>query len=229
MKKYFVFICALYLLNSCGGLIEKDRLFVISGKVYHNCAKSPYANKPLEVIKVEYGYSKTITTVGSTTTGDDGSFSINYKAVTSNEVALRIPDNPAINLYAPIDLHRFKGSNKVENYTDKDFYLNSNTQIKVKLRCSKTYTNQDTLYISPKTIGGNAPNYEKIIAPQNGKNIIVWTKGGRPEVGINYGISWAGFQKSIKSGADEIPDYNIVRVPFPTCENSPFEYELKID
>jgi hypothetical protein len=112
---------------------------------------------------------------------------------------------------------------------NQNFYLYANTQIKVKLKSNKVYTNQDTLYISPRIVGGNAPNYEKITLPQDGLIAILWTKGGRPEVGINYGIGWANFQKSIKSGADEIPDYNIVRVPFPTCENSPFEYELKID
>jgi hypothetical protein len=104
-----------------------------------------------------------------------------------------------------------------------DFYLYALTDVKVRLQCSKTYTNQDTLYLQPFT---NV--IHKIVAPQN--NQLIEFKGGDPRyanTGSAYGIGWSEFKKA-SSGVSGKPIYNFLPFRFPPCDKSPMEVVLNL-
>lgn len=233
MKNLILIISLMIFCNSCSNKDSLGEEFVFSGKVYRDCAKTfTHRNTPLEVVLKNQGLGGSKTKVLATTTTDEnGHFSLKFKVNKREEVNLVIPANSSINLYSPIVVQEFNGLNtKVElkNMFEQDFYTSPLTDIKVKLKCDKTYTNQDTLYINPEKATDSGLKYMKIVAPTNNQIVVTYTKGGRDEVGVNWGIGWADFQKSLKSGADELPDYNLFWIPFPTCKNSPLEYVLEI-
>jgi hypothetical protein len=215
-------------LGFCGcKLFEKpEQDFILSGKFYRNCAKTAMGNVELEIVRTGGGLGgQKVTSLAKTKTSADGSFSITYRAVPSEELLIQIPANDQIQVYSPAEIAGLKAES-IENVT---LYLMPLTVIKVKIKCNKIYTNQDTLYITPKQIGLNTPQYEKIIAPQNGQIAVIWNQGGRSDIYGGWGLGWADYQKMRKSIADEVTHYNTFTAFFPTCENSPFEYELKID
>ncbi len=224
-KLIYIFVIVLFF---CGcKLFEKpEQDFIVSGKFYRDCSKTAMGNAELEIVRTGGGLGgQKVTSLAKTKTSTDGSFSITYRAIPSEELLIQIPANDQIQVYSPAEIIGLKAKS-IENVT---LYLMPLTVIKVKIKCNKVYTNQDTLYIGPKVIGGTGANYQKVIAPQNGQIAVVWNQGGRPESSAGWGLGWADYQKAAKSVSSDVPDYNLFTVYFPTCENSPFEYELKID
>jgi hypothetical protein len=232
MRTNLLFLFFILLLhNSCKqNDMSGGTEYILSGKIYNDCSKSKvYANTPLEVV---YEKKPASTVLATTTTGADGSFSLTFRVSGNAQIVLQIPANDAIQLYSPINLLQFfpdegYDDGKLRSITNTDFYLSALTDVKVRLQCGRTYTNQDTLYMADPR-GGTTVH--KIIAPQNGATIDF--NGGNPrfkQTGINYGIGLAEYQKSLKSGGSYPQvDYNVLRFRFPTCDKSPMEIVLNL-
>ena len=225
MKKYFFILSLLILINSC---IDKEEVviggeeYIFNGKLYANCDKVKiYRNTPLEVSHDGLGLGGQKSKVLATTkTSEDGSFFIKFRANPNARISLYIPANDQLQIYVPIGIRL---ESPLQNMIDKDFYTASRTSIKVKLKCNRVYTNQDTLYITPKFVGSTTLTYEKIIEPKDSQVVLEWTQGGRVDITAGWGLGWADFQKMLN-----ISDYNVITTLFPFCNNSPSEYTLEI-
>ncbi len=233
MKKYFFILSLLILVNSC---IDKEvglgvEEFVISGKVYSDCSKNKlYKNTPLEIQSGGHGWGgQKVEVLATGKTSEDGSFSITYKTSRAAQgLSLTIPANDDVQMFIPIGVHAIR---PIENMIDKDFYISPKTDVKVRIKCGRIYTNQDTLYINQPFAydSQNQPIIHKIVAPQT--NMILDWKDGKPKFNSNcgaaYGISWAEYKKA-SSGVNGKPEYNFFRFNYPTCENSPMEIVLNL-
>ncbi|TAG37659.1 MAG: hypothetical protein EAZ31_11285 [Cytophagia bacterium] len=107
-------------------------------------------------------------------------------------------------MYSPIDILNFNRGQGIDEEEDirsmenTDFYVTPLVDVKIRLVTSRTYTNQDTLYYSG--LKGERVPY-MIIAPISNqvidfKNVYSKFKEGAAA----YGIGFAEYKKSVKSG-----------------------------
>ena len=207
-------------LISLFGCIPKDieENFVVSGNLYKDCAKLAMANVELEMVETGGGLGgQKTTSLVRTKTSASGGYTLSYKANKNSKLVIQIPANDEAQRYSSIPLAYVKAAS-AESF---NIYLEGLTDIKIKLKCNRAYTNQDTFYIS-----GGTP---KIVNPQDGQVVATFKQGARPDLAVNYGIGWLDYQKSVKSGVSYPQiDYNILRLMYPSCDKSPMEIVLNL-
>jgi hypothetical protein len=216
---------------SCASTDSVGEEFMFSGKVYKDCNKDfVYKNTPLEVVLKNQGLGGGKNDVLATATTDaNGYFSLKFNIKRPDEVALQIPANDAIQLYSPITVKEFNSERireEVKTLLDYDFFVAPRTNVKVRLKCGKVYTNQDTLYLN-EPFGGTVVH--KIIAPAS--DVYVTFQKGDPHFGsvvFSYGIGWQEYEKARISGYNGRPDYNLLRFRYPECDKSPIEIVLNL-
>ncbi|HUC79529.1 MAG TPA: hypothetical protein VMR70_01385, partial [Flavisolibacter sp.] len=135
----FIVLSAIVLFHS-GCVKGKGDQYTIAGRILLGCTSTPFANREVYFFQgiSSNGVSTSGGDLGKTTTDANGYFSFKY--ITKNDEDIKIQSAPG----SPI----IQGVPGDQNLNDIRVYTRPSTTIQVKLNVLKTYSSQDTLYIT---------------------------------------------------------------------------------